>query len=85
MTATCAECKHLDLAGAERIAKGYARMGLGKCAAIIMPMATFITASHARECERFEPAPADVVAKREAYLDSAQMRPRSSTKPERAA
>jgi hypothetical protein len=76
MSATCASCVHLDLAAAEKIHAGYARMGLGKCAAIAMPMATFITATHARECERFVAAPADVVAKRAAYLDAEQQRER---------
>lgn len=75
-TRRCVDCQNFQ--NAEHIAKGSARQGWGKCKATVMAPATFITAAYSRECDRFEAAPADVVAKRIAFLDS-------PTKAERAA
>lgn len=65
---TCCHCKHLDLHAAEKIKPGSARMGLAKCGRQDMGKATFITTTYARECASFEPAAADVVAKRVEWI-----------------
>lgn len=66
MTRRCVDCKHLT--SAEHIAKGFAKLGLGKCAVTVMAPATFLTAASARECAKFEQGDPEVVAKRVAYI-----------------
>lgn len=63
----CIDCVHFS--SAEHIAKGFARLGLGKCAVTAMAPATFLTAGFARECPKFEAAAADVAAKRNQFLE----------------
>ncbi len=62
----CVDCS--NFASAEKIAPGFARLGLGKCNVTDLAPATFLTAIYARECASFSPAPADVVAKRIEFL-----------------
>lgn len=68
---TCTDCLHLDL---QSIGAANARLGFGKCKARKLDPATFITSGAARQCDRFEQAPADVVAKRVIYIDNENTR-----------
>lgn len=66
----CIDCQHLDLKSA---GNAYAKLGMGKCKSRTLPPATFITAAYARECDTFEAAPAEVVAKRIEWMDRTNM------------
>ena len=61
----CVDCAHFDMrsAGPE-----IARQGMGYCKSIPITKGAFVTATYARECERFKPASAETVAKRHAIL-----------------
>ena len=69
MTHRCVDCKHLDLRAA---GTAYARLGMGKCLAQKLEPAVFITACYARECPRFEPAEAEIVARRLIFLNESE-------------
>lgn len=64
MTRHCVNCTDFDLKSAPEVA----RLGLGYCKAIDITKGAYVTATFARECDKFKPASADVVAKRLAYI-----------------
>lgn len=62
----CLECSSLDLQANAEAAKN----GFGQCRAGFGPWVTF---ANARNCRRFEPAPAEQVAARDAWADKVPM------------
>lgn len=60
------DCAEFDMRAA---APEIAKLGMGYCRSIPIVKGEFVTATYARECERFKPAAEATVAKRRAILE----------------
>ena len=63
MTVRCLECSRFNLRDAD---KALARLGFGRCE--FKKKGELVSATYSRECNRHEPAPAEIVEKRAAWL-----------------